>query len=473
VAERFDLRLSGGRVLLPGAEDLSEVDVLVRDGVVAGLCAPTAAADVAEDVSVAGLAVLPGIIDAHVHLGQDITVPKTPDDARRETEAAAAGGVCTLIAYLMTATPYEEVLDDAVAVMESHGVIDFGFHFCIVTREQLAALPVYASALGVSSFKFFMNFRGEEGKYLGLPGNDDGFLYDLMRAAADAGGMVDPHGENIEIVWNLRAQPVPEGLSPLAIWNHIRPDFVESEAQQRAAFLASVAGASMYAVHVTNAQTLDVLARQRARYAHIFLETCPHYLTHDIDSELGAVAKVNPPLRTADDREALWRAIARGDINVIGSDHVPRHRSAKSDDIWKASAGFPGIQTLLPVLLSEGYHRRAIPLARLIDAVTRTPARTFGLWPRKGAIAIGADADFAIVDLDGRHTVRAAEQHSGAEYTIYAGWELTGAVEHTVLRGRFVVRDREVVAQDGGGRFQPRHRSGAAALRDAPVEVPA
>src|SRR6185312_6055085 len=178
--ERFDLRLSGGRALLPGADDLVEVDVLVRDGVIAGLCAPGSAADVAQDVSVTGLAVLPGIIDAHVHLGQDITVPKTPEDARKETEAAAAGGVCTLLAYLMTATPYHEVLDDAVAVMETHGVIDFGFHFCIVTREQLAALPAYTSELGVSSFKFFMNFRGDEGKYLGLPGNDDGFLFDLL-----------------------------------------------------------------------------------------------------------------------------------------------------------------------------------------------------------------------------------------------------------------------------------------------------
>ncbi|HEY6523553.1 MAG TPA: amidohydrolase family protein, partial [Solirubrobacteraceae bacterium] len=321
------------------------------------------------------------------------------------------------------------------------------------------------------SFKFFMNFRGDEGKYLGLPGNDDAFLLDLMHAAADAGGMVDPHGENIEIVWNLRAQPIPEGLSPLAVWNHTRPDFVESEAQQRAAFLASVARASMYAVHVTNAQTLDVLTRQRDRYPHIFLETCPHYLTHDIESELGPVAKVNPPLRTATDRDALWRAIADGEINVIGSDHVPRHRSAKEADIWKASAGFPGLQTLLPVLLSEGYHRRGIPLGRLVDTVTRAPARTFGLWPRKGAIALGADADFAIVDLDARHTVRAAEQRSGAEYTIYEGWELTGEVQHTVLRGEFVVRDREVVAQGGAGRFQPRHRSGAAALRDARPEV--
>lgn len=471
MGDRFDLRLSGGRILLPGDDDLTEADVLVRDGTIAGLCAPGAGAEVAQDVSVRGLAVLPGIIDAHVHLGQDITVPRTPDDAGKETEAAAAGGVCTLIAYLMTATPYGEVLDDAVAVMETHGVVDFGFHFCIVTREQLAALPAYVSDLGVSSFKFFMNFRGDEGKYLGLPGNDDAFLLDLMHAAADAGGMVDPHGENIEIVWNLRAQPIPEGLSPLAVWNHTRPDFVESEAQQRAAFLASVARASMYAVHVTNAQTLDVLTRQRDRYPHIFLETCPHYLTHDIESELGPVAKVNPPLRTATDRDALWRAIADGEINVIGSDHVPRHRSAKEADIWKASAGFPGLETLLPVLLSEGYHRRGIPLGRLVDTVTRAPARTFGLWPRKGAIALGADADFAIVDLDARHTVRAAEQRSGAEYTIYEGWELTGEVQHTVLRGEFVVRDREVVAQGGAGRFQPRHRSGAAALRDARPEV--
>jgi dihydropyrimidinase len=465
VSERFDLRLAGGQVLLPDSQ-LREVDVLVRGGEIAGLCAPGARADVADEVSVRGLTVLPGVIDAHVHLGQDITVPKTPEDARAETEAAAAGGVCTLIAYLMSPQPYDELFGDAVSLMEANGLIDFGFHFCIVTREQLDALPRYVAELGVSSFKFFMNFRGDEGSYLGLPGNDDGFLYDLMRAAAGAGAMVDPHGENIEIVWNLRAQPPPEELSPLAVWNHVRPDFVESEAQQRAAFLASVAGASMYAVHVTNAQTLEVLSRQRERYPQIYLETCPHYLTHDIGSELGAIAKVNPPLRTEADREALWRAVADGRIDVIGSDHVPRHRSAKSEDIWKGSAGFPGLETLLPVLISEGYHKRGIPLARIVDAVTRAPARTFGLWPRKGAIAIGADADFSIVDLNGRHTVRAESQRSAAGYTIYEGWELAGAVEHTLVRGHFVLRDRQLV-RDGGGRYQARARSGAAALEAA------
>ncbi len=471
MSRQFDLRLSGGQVLLADGS-LREVDVLVQGGQVAGLCAPGARADAEEEVSVRGLTVLPGVIDAHVHLGQDITVPKTPQDASAETRAAAAGGVCTLIAYLMRAEPYEDVFDAAVSLMESHAVIDFGFHFCIVTREQLASLPRYVEELGVSSFKFFMNFRGDEGRYLGLPGNDDGFLYDLMCAAASAGAMVDPHGENIEIVWNLRTQPPPDGLGPLAVWNHVRPDFVESEAQQRAAFLASVAGASMYAVHVTNAQTLDVLSRQRARYPNVYLETCPHYLTHDIDSELGPVAKVNPPLRTAADRDALWRAVGDGRINVIGSDHVPRHRSAKEGDIWKASAGFPGLQTLLPVLLSEGFHKPGCFAGADRRGSSRGRRRARSGYGRERVRSRSAQMPTSRSSIsNGRHTVRADSQHSGAGYSIYEGWELTGAVEHTLVRGEFVLRDGQLVRDDGdgGGRFQRRRRSGAAALAEVPA----
>ena len=305
-----------------------------------------------------------------------------------------------------------------------------------------------------------MNFRGDEGKYLGLPGNDDGFLCDLMRAAADAGGMVDPHGENIEIVWNLRAQPVPEGLSPLGIWNHTRPDFVESEAQQRAAFLASVAGASMYAVHVTNAQTLDVL-HPPARPLSATSSWRRVRTTSPMTStpSCGPMAKVNPPLRTAADREALWQAIARGRHQC----HRLRPRPAPPLGQGATTSGrrapaSPGWRPCCPSCCPRAITGAASPWRVSSTRSTSTPARTFGLWPRKGAIAIGADADFALVDLDGRHTVRAAEQRSGAEYTIYEGWELTAAVEHTVVRGRFVLRDREVVAADGGGRFQPRHR---------------
>lgn len=458
---RADLRLAGGRVLLP-ERGLCEADVLVTDGVVSGMCARSTLLGAEEVVSVCGLTVLPGVIDAHVHLGQDITIPRTPDDVALETASAAAGGVSTLIAYLMTAQPYDEVFDPVIELMQQHARIDFGLHFCIVTREQLKQLPHYIDDLGVSSFKFFMSFRGDEGKYLGLPGNDDGFLYDLLRSAAANGGMVNPHGENIELVWRIREQPIPEGLSDLATWNHLRPPLVEAEAQQRAAYLARHAGASVYAVHVTNADALDALRRQRERYESIYLETCPHYLTHDVSSAVGVRGKVNPPLRQPEDREVLWQALSDGVIDVVGSDHVPRVATAKEGGILKASAGFPGLETLLPVLLSEGNVRRGLPLERIAELTSSTPARLFGLYPRKGVIAVGSDADFAVVDIGGTHVIRAQELHAAAGYSIYDGWEMRARVVHTLVRGRFALRDGQALG-DPFGRFQRRARSGAAA----------
>ncbi len=460
--ERFDLRLAGGTVLVGGA-GLCAVDVLVTGGRIAALCEPGTAVDAAEVVEVRGLTVLPGAIDAHVHLGQDITYPRDDEDTAAETAAAAAGGVTTVLAYLMTPEPYDEVHPGVVARMERSAQVDFGFHFCIVTEEQLGRIPGYAEELGVSSFKFFMNFRGEEGRYLGLPGNDDGFLYDLLRTAAASGTMIDPHAENIEIVWRLRQQAAGAGQPPLQAWNAVRPPLVEAEAEQRAAYLAGATGASMYAVHVSSQAALQVLVDARRRHPPVFLETCPHYLTHDADSPLGLRGKVNPPLRQAADREALWAALAEGVIDVVGSDHVPRHHSKKTGDIWSASAGFPGLQTLLPVLLSEGHRRRGIPLDRVVDTVTARPARLFGLHPRKGTVAVGADADLAVVDLQASSVVDADSQVSAAGYSIYEGWELGCKVVHTIVRGAFAWRDGQLLP-GARGRFLPRPHSGAAAL---------
>ena len=458
----YDLRLSGGKVLLPGV-GLSDVDVLVLDGRIAALCETDGIADASEVVDVRGLTVLPGAIDAHVHLGKDITYPRDDDDTALETAAAAAGGVTTMLAYLMTPEPYDDVYQEVVRRMEATAQIDFGFHFCIVTEEQLRRIPGYGKELGVSSFKFFMNFRGDEGKYLGLPGNDDGFLYDVMRATAASGAMFDPHAENIEIVWRLRREATGSDTPPLRAWNDIRPSFVEAEAEQRAAYLAGVTGASMYAVHVSSQRALDVLVDARRRYPHVFIETCPHYLTHDVESDLGLRGKVNPPLREAQDREALWAALRDGIIDVVGSDHVPRHHSKKSGDIWTASAGFPGLQTLLPVLLSEGHLRRGIPLERVVDTVSARPARLFGLHPRKGSVAIGADADFAVVDLNAPMAVDAASQASAAGYSIYEGWQLQCSVVHTIVRGTFAFRDGQLVP-GVRGRFVRRPHSGSVAL---------
>jgi dihydropyrimidinase len=464
----YDLRLHGGRAVLPGL-GLTEIDLCVRDGRISALVAPDDPAPARETLDVTGRWVLPGAVDAHVHLGQDLSVPKNADDAALETASAAAGGVTSMIAYLMSPQPYDELFPAARDLMGEHAHTDFGFHFCVVTPEHVESMPHYALDLGVSSFKVFMNFRGNEGSYLGLPGNDDSFLFDALTAAAGSGSMIAQHAENIELVWRLRQRLEQDPAAGLDAWDAVRPAYVEAEAEARVSYLASVVGASSYAVHVSSAEALGALQRQRTSYPDVFVETCPHYLTLDTSSPVGSRGKVNPPLRTPADRDALWEAVADGRVDVIGSDHVPRHFSAKDKDLWSASAGFPGSGTLLPLMLTEA-RRRGIPLERMVSLTATRPAQLFGLWPRKGAIMVGADADLVVIDPDTPFRVSADTQHSGARYSVWEGAESSVTVQHTLLRGEFAVRDGAL--QRARGTYLPRHHSGRAALEDAGL-VPA
>ncbi len=458
-----DLRIAHADVVLPTG--VTKADIIVHEGQIAEILPPEAPAETASTLDARGLHVFPGVVDPHVHLGPNITYPQSPEDAAPETQSAAAGGVTTLLAYLMTAQPYHDVYPTALETMSSNSYTDFGFHFCVVTREQIEAIPQYAQDLGVSSYKFFMNFRGEEGAYLGLPGNDDGFMFDLLEAAERNGAMLDPHAENIELVWRLRAAGPKEGRNPLETWNLNRPDYVEASALNSLAFLARVTGASVYAVHTTSAIALDVLRQSRSGYDNVYVETCPHYLTLTTDSPCGTYGKVNPPLRSQADVDALWQAVADGFVDTIGSDHVPRHKSFKEKDIWAASAGFPGMQNLLPTMLSCGYHDRGLPLTRIAELTASRPAQLFGMYPRKGVIQVGSDADFAIVDLDETVDITAATQFSASEYTPWEGWQMKGRVRHTILRGQTVFSvDRDFGAPTG--QFVARRHSGETALAE-------
>jgi len=457
----MDLRIANANVVLPTG--VAKVDIIVHNGLIADIVEVGSPLATESTLDATGLHVFPGVMDPHVHLGPNITYPQSPEDAVPETQSAAAGGVTTMLAYLMSPQPYHDVMPVARATMAANSFTDFGFHFCVVTRDQIEAIPDYVKEMGVSSYKFFMNFRGEEGAYLGLPGNDDGFMFDLLEAVAANGAMVDPHAENVELIWRLRAAGLKEGVTPLDSWNLARPDYVEASALSSLAFLSRVTGASAYAVHTTNALSLDVLRQGREAHESIFIETCPHYLTLDVGSPCGTYGKVNPPLRTAADREALWQAIADGLVDTIGSDHVPRHRTFKEKDIWTASAGFPGLENLLPTMLSSGYHDRGLSLTRIAEVTASRPSQLFGMYPQKGVIQVGSDADFAIVDLDETYEISGASQLSASEYTPWEGWRMKGRVRHTILRGHRVFS----VGTDFGaptGAFIPRATSGAAAL---------
>ncbi len=457
----FDLVIRGGRAVFPTGP--RACDIAVRDGRIAAILAPGESVATASELDAKGLVVMPGVIDVHLHLGhgRDISRPRVPEDAAGETAAAAKGGITCFIPYVMASEPFEDVFDGIRTVTEQGARIDFGYHFCISTEAQLAQVRRYAAEYGVPSFKIFMNNRGGEGKRLGLPDIDDGFLLRLCEEAAAANGMVCPHPETIELAWVLRDRVMradPDGKSRLAGWNRTRPPFVEADAVQRAALVANAAGVPLYVVHTSSREALEAALRQRHGGMQIYIETCPHYLTHDVDWEGGVVGKINPPLREAGDRDALWRAVLAGDVDTVATDHVHRDISAKQGNIWTASPGCPGLETLLPVMLSEGHHKRGLPLERVAALLAGNPARLMGLDAVKGMIQPGLDADLALVDLDAEWTLERADIVSSAGYSIYEGWRLRGRVVHTICRGRLVLesgalRDDAI----GTGRYVPRH----------------
>ncbi|MDN3480651.1 amidohydrolase family protein [Arthrobacter sp. APC 3897] len=462
--EKYDLRLTGGEVFLEG-HGTSTVDILIRDGRIAALTEPDAANDATEIVDITGKLVLPGGIDPHVHLGKDIRVPRDPDDAERETASAVAGGVTSILTYLMSSNSYVSEFEDAQAVMSGNSHANFGFHFVLGTPEHLEEFKDYMN-LGVSSFKFFMNFRGDEGAYLGMPGNDDSFMYELLKKSAEHGAMINPHPENIELVRMLSDSTRDDSLPPLEAWNAARPPFVEADAAQRVAYLASVTGASVYCVHTSSNEALQAIARQRAAYPNLFIETCTQYLTLDTSSDVGVYAKVNPPVRPREDVESLWTAFANGQIDTVGSDHNARHRSNKDKSIWDASAGFPGMGTLVPMTLAEGL-RRKISLATIVDAISTRSAKLFGMYPQKGLIAVGSDADLTVIDLNKPTKITAETQHSAADYTPWEGTEIPLSVAHTLVGGRFALRDG-ALTDICAGKYISRPHSGAAALEGRP-----
>jgi dihydroorotase (multifunctional complex type) len=461
-----DLRLSGGHVLLPD-RGLVEADLLVAEGRIAGVIAPAAGADAAETIGVRGLALLPGAVDPHLHLGHgmDIARPRVPEDSAAETAAAAFGGVTTFIPYVLCTDDYLATFDDILSVIEAGACIDFGMHIILGAEAQIADIPRYAKELGIPTVKFFMNCRGDEGKRLGLPHLDDALLYRTLEALAEAGGMLCPHPESIEIAWLLRDRVMaadPEGRGGLASWNATRPPFIEAEAVRRVCYLARIAGAPVYTVHISAAEPLRAALAARAEGTAVHVETCLHYLLFDETSPIGSRGKVNPPLRAPSDREALWRGIADGSIDTVGTDHVHRPAAAKAGTIWQASPGFPGLEALVPALLTEG-RRRGVPLSRLSDLLSRNPARIMGL-PAKGQIVPGSDADIIAVDLDARWTV-GKEAVSSAGYTVFEGMEMTARVVHTFVRGRAIIREGALCTGTvGTGRYQRRSLDQSAGL---------
>ena len=353
----LDTLVHGGTVFMEG-RGLQRCELGIQHGMIAAILAPGERPEADRAIDAGGQLVLPGIIDAHVHFGLG-----SDDDWLTESRAAAIGGVTTVLNYIQSADSYLDVEPRVREKAEAQSVIDFVSHLILMNETHLDEVGAYVDTLDVRSFKYFSNFKGTEGAYMGVEGTDSGFFFALCRAIAEReDAVLAVHTENIEVVWRLAPELREAGRDDLAAWTESRPDFVEAHDMFTAFLFAEQTGCQIYIPHLSSALGLRVHGEQAQRGGRSYIETCTHYLMLTQDSELGTLAKVNPPVRTATDREALWGAVADGRISVIGSDHNSRKRERKEGSIWKVSAGFPGVTTLLPVLLDEGYHKRGISL---------------------------------------------------------------------------------------------------------------
>ena len=446
----FDLLLTGGRLVLPESGEL-RADVAIAGGIIAAIVdgeRPPAR----EVIDLAGKVVLPGVIDPHTH----VTLGP-PDGWFTETRAAAVAGITTVLDFQLRSSSYAEGFPALRAEADARTCIDYGVHFCPSIEPHLDELDRWVTELGVSSFKFYMNFRGDEGAYLGVAGADDGYLWELcQRVARHERALLCLHTENIEIAKRLQARAMAGGGQDIRVWGTARPPITEAENVHRAAFFAGESRCPLYIVHLSSAMALREVRRARAAGVRIYAETCPQYLAHTENSPLGLLAKCNPPLRAADDVEALWDGLLDGSIDTVGSDHVPRPRAAKAGDIWKAARGTPTLSMIVPVLLDEGVGKRGMSLRRVAELISATPARLFNLYPRKGTIQAGADADLTVVDLELEREVRWQDLGSYADYTLWEGQRLRGWPVLTIARGRVIARDGRFLGSAGAGQYLAR-----------------
>ena len=448
---KFDTLIENGTAIDPVRGPL-EMTIGIRDGRIAGLLEPGVSADAGERIDAKGLAIFPGLIDPHMHIG---FMGMPLGDMASETRSAAVGGVTSILNYVLMAGDYEEPFTEFVDHIERLAYVDMGIHFGIFSPEQIAAIPEYIEKYGVSSFKFFITYKGDEGTRRGVGTTDDGLLFELLtEIAKHPGAVANVHAENVEMVWREEAKVKELGLDGLAAHNAARPGVTEAAAMVLAGYLARVTGASLYLVHTSSKEGAGVVTKLRRKQhaSPVYVETTPHNLGLTVDSACGLLAKVNPPVRTEEDVEALWAAVKDGVVDTIGNDHAPRLRSEKAGDVWQAGSAFPGVGTMLSVMLTHGHHRRGISLQRIAQITSANTARIFNL-PQKGKLEVGADADLALVDVDQERTVDSSFLESRADFSPWENEKLKGWAVQTLVRGKTVMREGEIVGEEGYGSY--------------------
>lgn len=451
--------LKNGRIIT--ATDDYRADVLIDGEVIAAIGNPlTVTAD--KEIDATGLLVMPGGVDPHVHLDMPFMGTFSSDNYETGTRAALFGGTTTVIDFVLQkqGNSLKAALDEWNSRSNGTAVGDYSFHMAVTdfndhTKGEIQGM---IEKEGITSFKTFMAYKGA----LMI---DDRQMVGLMQEVKKHGGLINVHATNGDMIDYLVAQHKAEGkLSPL--YHYLsQPEVTEAEASARFADMAHYTGCPGYIVHLTCEGALNAVRQATRRNQKVFVETCIQYLLLDAslyekDFE-GAKWVMSPPLRQPKDQATLWAGINQGLVNVVATDHCPFKWEQKlmgQHDFSKIPNGHPAIENRMELLFSEGVNKGKITLNKYVEVVSTNAAKIFGMFPRKGTIAVGSDADIILFDPQEKHTLSASTHHMNVDYSAYEGWEVTGKVKTVLLRGQVAIDNNQCHVEKGYGKFIKRNK---------------
>lgn len=418
--------------------------------------------DAEKVIDATGKLVFPGGIDPHVHLDMPFMGAFSSDDYETGTRAALHGGTTSVIEFILQ--KQGDTLHNALKTWQDKSlhkaVGDFSYHMAVTDFNDDVAKEVVQmiEEEGITSFKTFMAYKGA----LMI---DDGQMVQLMKVVKKHGGLVTVHATNGDMIDSLIAKNVAEGNTKPLYHYLSQPEVTESEASARFTDMLEYTGCPGYIVHMTCEGALNAVRKATQRNQKVFVETCSQYLMIDAslyEREDGAKWVMSPPLREKKDQEALWSGINQGLVQVVGTDHCPftwEQKQAGKDNFAKIPNGHPAIEHRVEFMYSEGVRKGKITLNKMVEVCSTNAAKIFGMYPGKGTICIGADADLVIFDPEKKHTISADTHHMNVDYSCYEGWEVTGKTEIVLLRGMVAIENGECWLKPGDGRFIRRGKS--------------
>jgi len=458
----YDTVITGSHIATPAG--IIDKNLVLDEGKIVMLTNEIPACD--NKINADGLVSIPGIIDPHVHYGVYSPIEKA---AKSESHAAAIGGVTTMMRMLRLGDSYKKSLLPQLYASSNSHYIDYAIHASIFTLNQVDEMQ-FCVDNGVTSFKLYMNLGGEVGHvYMDMQPEknllqeehvevNSEIVQKVVEKASSIGCPVLVHAEDFEQCGCGIRKSKEENLDGLAVWSKSRPYESESKSIKTISKFARDSNCVLYFAHIGSRRALEQIDEERKNGTKIFVETCPHYLTLSHEKQEGYLAKVMPPIRSKDDVSSVWNAISQNKIDTVGTDHVANQLKLKlgGNTVWDALAGFPGIGTLLPLLLSEGVNKNRISISQLANLTSANTAKIFGMYPVKGSLEPSSDADITLIDLKKEQKVTSDLFGGFSDYLVYEDWKLKGWPVKTIIRGEIVSEDFQVIGKQGFGKLVPR-----------------